>query len=48
MDHEPTIVKVIPMDASSKVYWTCSCGAASDEDFDAPTDAYAHYYAVHN
>ena len=47
MDHELTIVRTVAMDVSSPVYWVCSCGAASDEDFSNPSGATAHYNAVH-
>jgi hypothetical protein len=47
VDHELTIVKVVPMDASSLVYWTCSCGAVGDEDWNTPADASSHYYSAH-
>ena len=47
MNHVLTIVRTIPMDASSPVFWSCDCGAVGDEDWPNADSATAHYNAVH-
>lgn len=47
MDHQVTVLPVHALDPCGPVFWMCSCGSASDEDFTSDVAAKAHYHAVH-